>query len=483
MLPSPTPRARPAAPGRRAPALAALVTSLLAACGDGGAAGTVAGAGPSAVARERETSPAARELRAALDAGHAARAEELFATLTGRLGAEEPCLRARLAFLHGDETGWLRAIEAGRAAAPRDPRPYATAAELWAASGRLDAARAELERGVATMGELTPELERAKGVLALVTPGGTRVGLECLKRAVARDPGLPFVGRPFGQAHLLRAKGALADKDPELALEALDESLAFDPDDVEARELRAQALYAGQRFREAIEVYEALLADGRDVRGELATWHKNLGVLAQVAGDHGAARKHYLRGRELGLSDTELGSGVHFLREEARRAMLAGAALAAQGDDAGAAVQFVDASGLCADEAELRAECADELIARAVKAFGEQADRSQRAVALTAVEQAVALVADDRLSRVLRAKLYFAEGRFLEAADEFRWVIDDARAARIELPEPIHLHLSACHDVSGEREQAREDLREYLREEPTGRWLEETRERLRDLGE
>ncbi len=45
----------------------------------------------------------------------------------------------------------------------------------------------------------------------------------------------------------------------------------------------------------------------------------------------------------------------------------------------------------------------------------------------------------------------------------------------------MHLHLAASLALSGENEGARAVLREYLTEEPTGRWLEETRQRLRDL--
>jgi hypothetical protein len=154
-------------------------------CSDGGAPRT-AGASFLSSRLERDLSPAAVELRARIEAGDAAGAADLLASLAGRLGVEEPCLRARIAFLRGDEAGWLRCIEEARAAGASDPRPYATAAELWAAAERLDAARTELQRGVAAVGELTPELERAKGILALVTPGGTRVGLDCLQRAVAR---------------------------------------------------------------------------------------------------------------------------------------------------------------------------------------------------------------------------------------------------------------------------------------------------------
>ena len=154
-------------------ALAALAALGLGACGGDGRSSSP----PPARASERDGSPLAVALRAAIEDGDPDRAEELLAAAGPALGVERPCLAARIAFLRGDEGAWLRAIEEARALAPADPRPYATASELWSAAGRLDAARRELERGLAAVGELAPELERAKAVLALVTPGGARAGL------------------------------------------------------------------------------------------------------------------------------------------------------------------------------------------------------------------------------------------------------------------------------------------------------------------
>ncbi|MEZ6016478.1 MAG: hypothetical protein R3F49_15275 [Planctomycetota bacterium] len=476
---------RRVAAGRACPRilLGALALASAAGCGGdpkGGQSGVVEPA--PATLRERDMSSAAVALRAAIDAGQAGRAEELLAALEGRLGVEEPCLRARLAFLRGEESAWLADLEVARAAAPRDPRSYATAAELWAAAGQLDAARAELDRGVAATGELTPELERAKGVLALVQPGGTRVGFECLQRALARDPQLPFVARPMGQAYLLLAKAALAEQNPAAALEALDHSIAYDPDDLETQELRAQALYANERFREAIDAYEDLLARGRDVRGELALWHKNLGFLAQVAGDDAAAQRHYLRGRELGLSDDELGTGRHFLHAAAQAALCASAEREAAGVRGALDAGLVEVEPLVRDVAALRGECAAELLQRAIGALsGEEVVAAQGALA--SVEASLLLAPEVRLARILRAKLYFAAGSFLEAAEDFAWVVDDARTTGDELPEPVHLHLSACLDASGEPAAAKQVLDAYLLDHPEGRWLETTRARLRQLGE
>jgi tetratricopeptide (TPR) repeat protein len=458
---------------------------FLVSCGgskDSGSAAPSRGA-----ADRRDRSAGAAELRRVLDAGDAERAAELLETLGSRLGVEEPCLRARLAFLHDDQEGWMRAIESARAAAPDDPRPYATAAELWAAAGRLDAAQAELERGVRALGELTPELERAKGVLAIVTPGGTRIGLECLQRAVARDPGLPFVARPLGQAYLLAAKGALADQDPAAAVDALRKSLAHDPDEPEARELLAQALFAGQRYREAIELYEGLLADGRNVKVELALWHKNFALLRQIDGDRAQATAHYLRARELGLTPDELGSGAHFLRNEAQRLLEEAAGFTAAGDARAAAEREAEAARVEPDPerlAAVRAKAVDEALAQCNHDLPEALDGNSAAAgrALAAVDRALALDPEDRLARVLRAKLLFAEAEFLRAAEDFRWLVDDSRATRKELPEPVHVYLARCNVAEGATDVARDVLREYLLVEPEGRWLEETRTYLRELG-
>ncbi len=457
-------------------ALALALALGLGGCGDDAGIG---GTAPAARARtiERDLSPVAVALRAAIEAGDPDRAEELLAAAGPALGVERPCFAARIAFLRGDDEAWLRAIEEARALAPTDPRPYATAAELWSAAGRLDAARRELERGLVAVGELTPELERAKAVLALVTPGGARAGLDALERAIQRDPELPFVARARGQAHLLRAKGAFADQDPARALTELEQSLRYDPRDVEARELHAQALYANDRFLDAIAGYEALLAEGRDLRGELALWHKNAGLIAQLNGERAAARGHYLRARALGLTDVELASGVHFLRDEARLLLERGAEEALQRAEPGLAARRAEAATLTDDVETLGEECAERLVARALSAAGE----GRNDTALGLVEQALLLAPDDRLARVLRARLYAASGSHLEAADEYRWLLADARAAGIELPEPLHLDLAVCLLRSGAPDEAKAALQEYLREAPQGRWAAATRERLAEL--
>jgi hypothetical protein len=82
---------------------------------------------------------------------------------------------------------------------------------------------------------------------------------------------------------------------------------------------------------------------------------------------------------------------------------------------------------------------------------------------------------------VLRARLYAASGSHLEAADEYRWLRTDARAAGSELPEPLHLDLAVCLLRSGASDEARAALQDYLRESPQGRWAEATRARLAEL--
>ena len=109
------------------------------------------------------------------------------------------------------------------------------------------------------MGGLTPELQRAAGVLAIVTPGRTKAGLAMLEEAERLDPGLPFLGRALGQAHLLAAKHAFADGTPELALERIERrgdepgAQIVDPCEISRREqgsFRTQGLRARRRSPE-----------------------------------------------------------------------------------------------------------------------------------------------------------------------------------------------------------------------------------------
>lgn len=361
-------------PRRTAPGLilaaAASLALPLAACGSdrGGEDDTSAQAGVSASSRERrDMRPEAVEARRLLDMGRADLARPLVESLVDQLPVEGKLLRARLSFLEGDAVAWLTDVEAARAEDPSDPRPYATAIEIYAAMDRRIAAKEELERGIAAVGGLTPELQRAAGVLAIVTPTRTKAGLAMLEEAERLDPGLPFLGRALGQAHLLSAKHAFADGTPELALERIERSLAYDPEDYDARRMKGEYLMALKRFDEGLELLEELFAQGMPIGVELGNFHWTAGTYNNVVGNVLAARRHFLRARELGEPKVEQRSAKRFLDEQAEEAYERGLARLAEGDEDGCKAALVEAIGLHKNEASARRFYATKIAALAEK--------------------------------------------------------------------------------------------------------------------
>src|SRR5688572_28330816 len=181
------------------------------------------------------------DLRAAtlaLEAGDAAAATRALLALGDDLDSE--LLRARLAALEGDGIDAVRRLERARATWPDQSAVYATAAEIHAWAGRRASAEEEIRTGLSLCGP-TPELSRARGVLALSREGGARAGLNHLLDAHAVDPDLPFLAPPLCSAHLLLGHAALADS---LAVDALGHAravLLLEPGNVEARTLQADA--------------------------------------------------------------------------------------------------------------------------------------------------------------------------------------------------------------------------------------------------
>ncbi|MEO0660132.1 MAG: hypothetical protein AAFZ87_01215, partial [Planctomycetota bacterium] len=159
---------------------ASLALILAVACGGGSGEDGASDAGASLPSSQERRSPRedVAEARRLLDRGRADLARPLIESLTGVLGVEGPLLLARLKVLEGDDTGWIADVERARSMDPKDPRPYAAAAELYAALGRLGAAKDEVRRGVEAVGRRPAELTRATGVLAIVTPGQAKAGLD-----------------------------------------------------------------------------------------------------------------------------------------------------------------------------------------------------------------------------------------------------------------------------------------------------------------
>ena len=294
--------------------------------------------------------------------------------LVSDLGVEEPLLRARMSFLEGNEAEWLAWVEKARAIDPKDPRSYATSVEIYSAMGRLEAARSELQRGAAAAGSVvTPELQRARGVLAIVTPGGAKPGLSFLEAAYRADEGLPFIARPLGQAYYLMAQAAFAEDQAELAMERMENSLRFDPEDMDARQFYGKLLIGvRQDFVAGLDVLEQLYQEGQPIGVELARHHWQAGLIAQVQDESGAARKHYLRAKELGASEVETGTARTFLREESESALGRALAAASLGEDGTVRAAIAEFVALRTGPEEIaRKEVALTLIGEADLALGE----------------------------------------------------------------------------------------------------------------
>ena len=401
--------------------LLAAVALTAAACGGEGEPSSEGPAGSAAAASSRsrrDMRPEAVEARRLLDMGRAALARPLVESLVAQLPVEGPLLRARLAVLEGESAAWLADVEAVRAADPADPRSYATAAELYAALDRRIAAKEEIERGIAAVGGLTPELQRAAGVLAIVTPGRTKAGLAMLEEAERLDPGLPFLGRALGQAHLLAAKHAFADGTPELALERIERSLAYDPEDFDARRMKGEYLMALKRFDEGLELLEELLAQGMPIGVELGNYHWTAGTYHNVVGDDLAARRHFLRARELGEPKVEQRSAKRFLDQEAQKAYERSLARLEAGDEDGCKAALIEAIGLHKSEASARRFYATRIAALAEARL--EGDDLEGATPL--VKLAVHVDREAPATTIVVATLYFE--RALEALGR-----DDAETA------------------------------------------------------
>lgn len=369
----------------------------------------------------------------AIESGDAAAARRGLLALAP--GMHVRLLEARLAALDGDSIGAVRAIEAARSAHPDQGAVYATAAELHALAGRTSSAEDEIREGLLVAGE-TPELLRARGVLALSREGGARTGLGHLLAARAAAPQLEFTESMLAEAYRLLAAGALAERQPQQAAGFAREALALDANDPEALELLADSSAALGDFLAALETYERLLASGRDVRAASAMMYVRGATAALLERDRELAITRYLRARSLGADDTELGFGVTVLEEELRKQLAAGVAALEAADWSAARSAF---------EGALRIEP------------GLFEARNQLGAAL------------------------FRLGDFEGAESQWRGLLEEAERDARELSAPVHLNLARALYQRGARAEVRTLLESWLARHADSEHAAATREMLARL--
>ncbi len=356
-----------------------------------------------------------------------------------RLGTEfaeeRKLLEARIAALSQNNIDAIRAIEAVRQEHPTDPSVYATAAEIYAAAGKLDAGWDEVKSGDAACGA-APELTRARGILWISRSGGAKKGLELLEEARRQDPDLPFVERGLSQAHLLVGKEASAARKAKEALAHARMAASLDPEDVDARRFLSEALVSNGDFESGIAEIQGLVDRGEPLTSELALLEKKAGIAALLERDRPRALRHFARARKLGLTDAELATGARILEEEAAAKFEKGIAEYKAGDLEAAKVEFRAALEL-------------------------DPDRIQ---------------AKNSLAVVL-----FRQGDNPGAIELWRAVLETARKESLVLPEPVHVNLAQAQALAGDLAGARATLDEYLEREPDGRWKAETKAALAAL--
>ena len=488
--------------------LAAAVPAALSACGGGGG-----GEDPAPAATARPSSELRRDgraevvqLRRWLDEGRTDLARPMLDAVELELGLEGPLLRARLEVTEGDQGGWLARIEAARGMDPSDPRPYATAAELYAAIGRAESAKDEIARGMEAVGAITPELQRAQGVLAITTVGGGKIGLGLLEAALRADPGLPFMGRPLGQAYLLSAQRAMSEHQGELALERIERSLEFDPQDPDARRTYAEIIIAVNRdFSGGINILEELLRDGEPLQDLVARMNWSAGVKSQVAGDREAARAYYLRARELGSAEVGQGMALAFFEADARAAFAAAVAGADAADTPEVRERVAEAVALLGEGEGGRYTVSEWFLeeARGALAAGEVTRAGRLAAAardtdptvqglaqlsgavyiqlaveamgeadlegaLSFAEQATRAHPDDAMAHHLLGELRHASGDFAGAVPALERALRNSELDGEPLGLEVALMLARCQHLSGGSEDAIVTLDQYLRRPATG---------------
>jgi len=418
------------------PGLSALLGLLpLFACSRPGETAAATAAPPAPPAPQRSQDPRVVELRRAIEFGRLDLARTLFDQVGSAAGAEAPLLRARLELLSGDAVAALRAVEEARAAAPADARVPAVAAEVYASLGRFEAAARELELGE-TLGGGQADLERATGVVLILQPGGGERGLAHLEAALALDPATPFLDRPLSQAHLLEGRRLLSQGGAKEALVHARAAAQHDPLELDVKELLADCLQVLNDFDEALALYEELEEGGKDTRALRADVHQRAGTFELFRKDRVKALEHYKQARALGLDDAGLGFGATLLKDEADAAVERGIAAYEAGDFEGARRAF---------------------------------------------EQALEVDTTHLAARNHLGVVLFHQQDYPGACAAWRAVLDAARAAGVELPEPVELNLARAQKLAGSPEEARATVEDFLRRSPESPFAPEAEEILRRL--
>jgi lipoprotein NlpI len=108
-------------------------------------------------------------------------------------------------------------------------------------------------------------------------------------------------------------------------------------------------------------------------------------------------------------------------------------------------------------------------------------DAGELAQARAAFEAALLFEPESLEARNHLAVVSFRSSDFEAAAEEWRAVLELARATGIELPEPVHLNLARALYQAGRAGEVREVLERYLAERPGGEHAQATREMLQRL--
>jgi len=421
-------------------------------------------------ARLRSSDPRVVAARDAIDRGRLQLARGLVRQVEDSAGIEGTLLAARVASLAGEDSEAGRKIEEARRMDSADPRVYATAAELHAAAGRMETAELEIQRGLEAAG-VCPELERARGVFMIVSPGGAVQGLKLLESAIASDPELPFVNRALGQAHLVVAKLRDRAGDPVLALKHAERSLEFDPEDVDARRFHADALAGIGDLGAAVTIYEQLMQEGEPLSADLANLYWRIGVAALAQKKRDQSIEAFLLARGLGMSDDDLSTGALVLESAAEEKVAVAREAFDKGDLEFAQALIEEALQLWPRSAAARGEHASYEVFR-----GQEAEGLEESI--VHYKKAVEIDPNSYEGHYFLGIALRLSKDYEGAARELAWVVDSARADEIVLPDPVHLSLAQVQFEAGDTEDSVLTLETYLTQEPFGQYVDQTRELL-----